>query len=176
MITQSLSLARKTKSSLRGKMPLEISGVEELREQLRRISDFLKSENPMRLVCLDVAERILHRTESGRDYKNRKFAPYSIKYAKRKKVGISDVTLRLSGTMLGAIEIRVVGPLHGQVLVMAKSMPGGTSARSNMIAQIHTTGTGKQPKREFMNITPTALQQFVKKYYDDEIMRILGRF
>ena len=155
-------------------MTIKKTGIEDTRRQLRRINDLLDSNEPMKNICKDVEKRILKRTDSGRDYRNRKFAPYSTKYAKRKGVGQSSVDLRLTGTMLGAIETRVINPKHGQVLVMSKAMTG-TSAKSNMIAQIHTTGTGKQPRREFMNITNKALQDFVKKHYDDEIMRILGR-
>jgi len=125
-------------------------------------------------ICKDVKKRILQRTDFGRDYRNRKFVPYSKKYAKRKGFGRSSVDLKLTGTMLGAIQTRVVNPKHGQVLVTSKAM-AGTIAKSDMIAQIHTTGTGKQPRREFMNITKTALQEFVNEHYDDEIMRILGR-
>lgn len=155
-------------------MTIKITGVEEMRRQLREINHFLDSNEPMKNVCKDVKKRILERTDHGRDYKNLKFYPYSTKYAKRKGVGRSSVDLKLTGTMLGAIETKVINPKHGQVLVMSKAM-AGTVAKSDMIAQIHTTGTGKQPRREFMNITNTALQEFVKKHYDDEIMRILRR-
>ena len=155
-------------------MTIKITGIDALRAQLRELNHFLDSNTPMKNICNDVEKRILERTDSGRDYKNLKFAPYSEKYAKRKRVGRSNVDLRLTGTMLGAIETRVLNPHHGQVLITSKAM-AGTAAKSDMIAQIHTTGTGKQPKREFMNITKTALQEFATKHYDDEIMRILGR-
>lgn len=155
-------------------MTIKITGIEETRRQLRELNHFLNSNKPMDNVCKDVEKRILERTEFGRDYRNRKFAPYSKKYAKRKGVGRSSVDLRLSGTMLGAIETRVLNPHHGQVLITSRAM-AGTSAKSDMIAQIHTTGTGRQPRREFMNITKIALQKFVTKHYDDEVKRILGR-
>ncbi|MCK5127912.1 MAG: hypothetical protein KAR42_16765 [candidate division Zixibacteria bacterium] len=155
-------------------MTLEITGIDEVRWQLRRVNQLLDSNKPMENICKDVEERILKRTDAGRDYKNMSFAPYSTKYAKKKGVGTGSVNLRLTGTMLGAIETKVFNPNHGQVLITSRAM-AGTSAKSDMIAQIHTTGTGKQPKREFMNITKTALQESVNKHYDDEIMRILGR-
>jgi len=141
---------------------------------MRQVIQLLNSNKPMENICKDVEKRILKRTDSGRDYKNLKFYPYSEKYAKRKGVGRGSVDLKLTGTMLGAIETRVLNPRHGQVLVTSKAM-AGTSAKSDMIAQIHTTGTGKQPKREFLNITPTALQEFVTKHYDNKIMEILRR-
>lgn len=153
---------------------MTIEGIDEVRRQLRQINQLLDSNRPMENICKDVKKRILERTDSGRDYKNLKFAPYSEKYAKRKRVGRSSVDLKLTGTMLGAIETRVINPKHGQVLITSRAM-AGTSAKSDMIAQIHTTGTGRQPKREFMNITKTALQEFVNEHYDDEIMSILGR-
>jgi len=155
-------------------MTIEISGVDELRWQLRRINQLLDSNEPMKNICKDVEKRILDRTDSGRDYKNRKFAPYTREYARKKRVSRGSVNLRLTGTMLGAIETRVLNPRHGQILIMSRPM-ARTSAKSDMIAQIHTTGTGKQPKREFLNITKTALQEFVNEHYDKEIMRILGR-
>ena len=155
-------------------MTIKVTGIDEVRRQINGINHLLNSEEPMRRICEDVENRILERTERGRDYKNRKFSPYSTKYAKRKGVGQSSVDLKLTGTMLGAIETRVLNPHHGQVLVMSKSM-AGTSAKSDMIAQIHTTGTGRQPRREFMNITKKALQEFLEEHYDNEIMRILGR-
>ncbi|MCK4760216.1 MAG: hypothetical protein KAT69_09200 [Candidatus Aminicenantes bacterium] len=153
---------------------MTIEGIDEVRRQLRGINQLLNSNEPMKNICKDVKKRILERTERGRDYKNLKFYPYSAKYAKRKGVGQSSVDLKLTGTMLGAIETRVLNPRHGQVLVTSRAM-AGTIAKSDMIAQIHTTGTGRQPKREFMNITDKALQDFVNEHYDDEIMRILGR-
>jgi hypothetical protein len=155
-------------------MSIKVTGIEETRRQLREINQLLGSNTPMKNTCKDVEERILKRTSSGRDYKNLKLHPYSAKYAKRKGVGQSSVDLKLTGTMLGAIETRVINPHHGQVLVTSKAM-AGTAAKSDMIAQIHTTGTGKQPKREFMNITKKALQEFVNKHYDDKIMKILRR-
>lgn len=153
---------------------MTIEGIDEVRRQLREIDHFLGSNKPMKNICKDVEKRILKRTDSGRDYKNLKFAPYSEKYAKRKRVGRSSVDLKLTGTMLRAIETRVINPRHGQILITSQAM-AGTIAKSDMIAQIHTTGTGKQPKREFMNVTKTALQEFVNEHYDDEIKRILGR-
>ncbi len=153
---------------------MTIEGIDEVRSQLRRINQLIDSNKPMENICKDVEKRILKRTSSSRDYRNMKFAPYSAKYAKKKGVGQSSVDLKLTGTMLGALESRVLNPRHGQVLITSRAM-AGTSAKSDMIAQIHTTGTGRQPKREFMNITKAALQESVNKHYDDEIMRILGR-
>jgi hypothetical protein len=155
-------------------MSIKIMGINEVRRQIREIDHFLSSNKPMDNVCKDVEKRILKRTESGRDYRNMKFAAYSAKYAKRKGVGQGDVDLKLTGTMLGAIETKVINPRHGQILVTSKAM-AGTVAKSDMVAQIHTTGTGKQPKREFMNITKKALQDFVNKHYDNKIMKILRR-
>lgn len=155
-------------------MTIKIIGIEETRRQLRQINQLLGSNTPMKNICKDVEERILKRTSSGRDYKNLKFAPYSAKYAKRKGASRGSVNLKVTGTMLGAIETRVINPHHGQILVTSKAM-AGTVAKSDMVAQIHTTGTGKQPRREFMNITKKALQEFVNKHYDNKIMKILRR-
>jgi hypothetical protein len=44
-----------------------------------------------------------------------------------------------------------------------------------MLAQIHTTGTGKQPQREFMGISDNAIKKLTKKFYDDPILELAKR-
>ncbi len=144
-------------------MGIEISGVEQTKAQMRAVINHLESLGPMQNICKDVKRRILKRTKDSRDYRNMKFAPYSRKYAKRK--GSTKVNLRMTGEMLNSMKARAINSRRGVVELTAKEL----------IANIHTQGIGKQPQRDFMNITPTALQEFVNKHHDDEIMRILGR-
>jgi len=140
---------------------------------LEKLEDFLGSTKPMEGIVEDVKGRIEERTAKGRDYQNRSFAPYSEAYKKRKRK--SKVDLRDTGKMLGALDTQVITPIHGKVFIKSESYGGKKRARTDMIANIHTTGTGKQPQRDFMDITKTALEKFVKKHYDDKIMKILGR-
>ena len=144
-------------------MGTAISGVQETKAQLNAIIAFLESTEPMQKICEEVKERILKRTKASRDYRNRKFAPYSTKYAKRK--GSTKVNLRVSGEMLDSMKARAISARRGVVELLAKEL----------IANIHTQGIGKQPQRDFFDITKTALQEFVNEHYDKEIMRILGR-
>lgn len=149
-----------------------VTGAKETIAMFRDVEKFLKSKKPMGKICEAVKGRIEKRTASGKDFSGRKFALYSESYRKRK--GTSSVDLRLSGKMLGSLETKVLNPSHGRVFVKPRSYPR-TRAKTDMLANIHTTGTGKQPQREFMNITPTGLKGIVKEHYDDPIMKILGR-
>lgn len=144
-------------------MGKNISGIQETKAQIRAILNHLESSEPMQKICEDVKERVLKRTAASRDYRNRKFTPYSAKYARRK--GSTKVDLRVTGEMLDSIKARALNPRRGIIEVTAKQL----------IANIHAQGIGKQPQRDFFDITPTALQEFVTKHHDDKIMEILGR-
>jgi len=150
---------------------IKVTGKDETVNMFRQVEAFLKDKKPMQRICETVKAKIGKQTLSGKDYSGSKFKPYSANYAKRKG---GTVNLKLSGRMLGSLETRIFSASHGQVFIKSKSY-AATRAKTDMLANIHTTGTGKQPKREFMNITPTGLKVIVKKYYDDEIMKILGR-
>ena len=45
---------------------------------------------------------------SGNDVRGKKFLPYNKHYAKKKGVGVNDVNLRLTGTMLNSIKLTKV--------------------------------------------------------------------
>lgn len=62
-------------------------------------TDLLNS-NTLQQISDEIKSRVINRTISGFDYKNKSFVPYSPLYAKRKGVSINDVNLRLSGQML----------------------------------------------------------------------------
>jgi len=155
-------------------MSIKITGIKESVRTFRRIESLLKSKEPMEGVIEDVKKRIEERTAAGKDYRGRRFDPYSEAYAKRKKK--TRVDLRDSGLMLESLTTKVINPRHGRVFIKpAKYSRKKGKARTDMVAQIHTTGSGKQPHREFVNITNNALNEMVKKHYDDRILRILGR-
>ena len=145
-------------------MTITVRGIRESASIFRNVEAFLQSTRPMEGIVKDIEEGIEKKTRTGKDYRGRKFAPYSAQYKKRKKK--AKVDLRDTGEMLDSMKSKVINPKHGVVEIRGKR---------EIIAQIHTTGTGKQPQREFMNITKSALSKLVKKHYDDKIMRILGR-
>ena len=133
---------------------------------LADVESFLKDPAPMQGLVEDVKADILQKTARGVDYNGRLFAPLSKAYAK--KTGKSRSNMRESGRMLDSITAKALTPSHGQVKVNDEEL----------IAQFHNQGgpkSGRPPKREFMNVTPSFLAGLVKKWFDDRIMQILGR-
>ena len=155
-------------------MSVKITGVAEVKRQFAAIEDFLKSTKPMEGIVADIKDIVLDKTSKGHDYMGRNFKPYTKAYAeRRKKLGLSTrPDLTVSGTMLGALKTEVKDPRHGAVFVGSEAEPKGR-AKSDMLAQIHTTGTGKQPQREFLNLAPTAVKKLTKKHYDDPILKLV---
>lgn len=149
-------------------MTVTIRGAGEARRAFRKIEEFLRSTKPMEGIVADIKETILNKTGGGHDYMGRNFKPYSKAYAKKK--GTSRPDLRVSGAMLGAIKTKVLAPRHGQVYVASEGTSG--NANTDMLAQIHNTGTGKQPRREFMNLSKSAVQQLKKKHIDDPLLQL----
>lgn len=155
-------------------MTVKITGIAAARAQFAKINEFLASPKPMEGIVADIKTTILEKTAMGKDYMGRGFKAYSKAYAK-KKMGMTATgrpNLKLSGTMLGALSTEVKDARHGTVFVASVSEPKGGAA-SDMLAQIHTTGTGKQPQREFMNLATTAVKKLVKKHYDDPILELV---
>lgn len=156
-------------------MGVKVKGIDRARRELRDIEEFLKSKKPMQGIVEDIKEGILEKTAAGHDYRGRNFSPYSEAYKKRRaKQGLSTKpNLSATGAMLGALKTEVIDPGHGRV-----SIPGTPHGEINadMLAQIHTTGTGKQPQREFMNITKNAKRVLAKKHYDDPLLAIVRRY
>lgn len=153
-------------------MTVKIKGFRTTRKMLKDVELFLKSKEPMKNITEAVVEVIQDKTAKAKDYKNIGFEPYSPAYAKKKKT--THVDLRLSGTMLDSMKTKVISANHGRVFIKPAGYPK-TKAKADMIANIHTTGTGKQPQREFMNISKSALAKINRKYYDNPIMKILKR-
>jgi hypothetical protein len=154
-------------------MSIKITGVAGVKRQFAAIEEFLASTKPMEGIVADIKTIILIKTSSGLDYMGRGFKPYSKAYAERKKgmTATGRPNLKLSGTMLDALKTEVIDVRHGAVFVAPVGEPG-SNAQSDMLAQIHTTGTGKQPQREFMAISDNAVKKLAKKYYDDPILEL----
>jgi hypothetical protein len=148
-------------------MSVEIRGINEALAPFKAIDSFLGSKKPMQGFCDGVGERILEKTARGEDYKSRKFKPYSKAYAKRK--GSKHVNLKVKGKMLDAIKSLAISPERGKIWVQPRSHG---KINADMLAQIHTTGTGKQPQREFMNISQAGISELVKKHYNDPIKEL----
>jgi hypothetical protein len=155
-------------------MTVRITGVTEIKQKFAAIEAFLASTKPMEGIVADIKTLILVKTSSGLDYMGRGFKAYSKAYAAKKKgmTATGRPNLKLSGTMLDALKTEVIDARHGAVLVAPVGEPG-SNAQSDMLAQIHTTGTGKQPQREFMNLAPAAVKKLTKKYYDDPILELV---
>ena len=156
-------------------MSVRVTGTGACMAELKEIERFMESPNPMTGIVEDIKASVLEKTSAGHDYRGRNFEAYSDAYKdKRKKKGLTTKPdLKVTGTMLNAITTKVVNPRHGQVFV-APDSEGRINA--DMLANIHNTGTGKQPKREFMNVTPNAVQVLTKKHYDDPILEIVRKY
>ena len=156
-------------------MSIRIQGVVQARQQLQAIEDFLNSRRSMEGIVEDIAEMIQKKTGKGHDYMNRNFKSYTEAYKKRRaKLGLpTKPDLTVTGKMLRAIKTAVLGPRHGRVFVQGRNHG---KIRTDMLAQIHNTGTGKQPQREFMNVSKSAIKDLTKKHYDDPILEIVRRY
>lgn len=156
---------------------VNVVGVPEVLNGLEQLNKFFKSTKPMELLTQDVRQRIVDLTGRSLDFRGRRFAAYSAKYAKfkRKTTGSAKVNLRLSGTMMNSLSTEVSGPKRGRVFVGPTPEPGGRIG-ADWLAEIHSQGTGPHKQREFMNVTPNALKGFIKKRYDDPILNIVRKY
>lgn len=157
-------------------MSVTVTGASNVRRELAEVEALISSTKPMEGFLGDAQAIILERTAGGKDYKNRSFEPYSAAYAKEKKgmTATGRPNLKRTGTMLGAMFTKVISAVHGQIDIGAVSEKG--RADSEMLAQIHNTGTGKQPRREFMNLSDSTVSKLKKKWWDDPILEIVRRY
>jgi hypothetical protein len=154
-------------------MTMTVSGITENSALFDAIERFLRSPDPMKETLIEIKKAVLELTEAGKDYRGRKFAPYTPEYAKRK--GSKFVNLRDTGKMLRSMTAEVISPTRGKVEIKARKVYSGR-ADTKMIAQIHTTGTGKMPQRDFMDVTDNRKNKIIKKTYDDPLFEIARRF
>ena len=157
-------------------MSVKIMGIDTVRRELAELESLLASPKPIAGFVEDAKTEILVKTALGKDFKNRSFESYSTGYAKRKKgmTATGRPNLKVTGTMLGAITTRVESPTHAVIDVAPDAEGGGANAQ--MLAQIHNTGTGKQPTREFMNLNNSQVAKLKKKHWDDPILAIVRRY
>ena len=155
--------------------PVRVTGIAPVRRIVENLKKFLASPKLMKLIVEDVDKRVDKLTASGLDYKGKAFHEYSDGYKtwKKRKYGSSKVNLKASGKMLGAKKGIVHSARTGEIRI--ESHGTGKRAKTDMLANIHTTGTGKQPQREFMAITDLAINKIVKKRINDPIIKIVGR-
>jgi phage gpG-like protein len=149
---------------------MQIKGIADTMKMLKSVEEFLKSPKPMENIVKDVKNTILVKTALGLDYKGKSFAPYSKAY-KKKKTGMTATgrpNLKRTGEMMNSIKTEVISPSHGKVEVTKKVL----------IAQFHNLGgpkAGRPPQRRFMDLSKSAVLNLSKKYFDDEIQKLLGR-
>jgi len=171
---------------------MKIGGLNETMRMLKEVETFLKDTQPMQNIVDDVKDIITNKTAQGKDYLGQNFKPYSKEYAKSKHrgrrqkmagdigwrgvhaierfagIGSGTVDLRQSGTMMNSITGQVINANHGKVEVRGHTF----------IAQLHNKGgtkSGRPPIREFMNLSKSAIKDLQKKYFDDPLMKLLGR-
>jgi GNAT superfamily N-acetyltransferase len=71
------------------------------------IRNDLLNVSSLSLIANEIKSRVVERTLSGFDYRNKAFIPYSPSYAKFKGVGVNDVNLQLTGQMLRDFYVEV---------------------------------------------------------------------
>jgi hypothetical protein len=147
-----------------------IKGVPEALKMLEDIQAVLIDPAPMQGMCDDVKTKILMNTALGLDYQGKSFEPYSEQYGKKKmgQTATGRPNLKVTGTMLDSIQAKAFSHEHGEVRV----------TNEELIAQLHNQGgpkSGCPPKREFMNVTKNFILTLVKKWFDDPLMKIIGR-
>lgn len=79
--------------------------------------------------------------------------------------------------MFSAIKTEVKSPRHGAIYVSpqqeaANYATGQGAIKTDMLAQIHNTGTWKQPRRVFMNLSKNAIKDLKKKHIDDPLLEL----
>lgn len=125
-------------------------GLKELRRDLVRTKNLLKQGDKkiMAVVGKTVIEYIIKRTAQGISYEGGAFKKYTKAYAK--KWG-SNVTLKRTGKMQGAISKQILGGFEIRIFVENKSHTGKINTYNLTI--IHNYGMGVNPKRPFFGLT-----------------------
>lgn len=138
---------------------------------IQGVKDFYKSPKWMGNITKDIKKRIIKNTAGGKDFKSRKFKPYSTAYAEKKG---GSVDLRDTGAMMDAVTAKVINPITGVVFVKAVMGSGGKNR--NILASYHNFGQGFNPVREFMNIPESVTKKLVKQFLDDPVQKIINKF
>lgn len=140
------------------------------KRMIQDVKNFYDSPKWMGNITKDIKKRIVKNTASGKDWRSRKFRPYSQAYAAKKGSGVD---LRDTGAMMDAVSTKVVNSLTGVVFVKAVMGKGGINRA--VLAEYHNFGQGFNPVREFMNIPESVVKKLVKQFIDDPVQRIVNR-
>ena len=162
---------------------VKISNIVPSRKVFQDLQKFMRSDVPMNGIIKDIKKEILRKTDRGLDYRGKKFQPLTRPYAKRKAMlgRGSKANLKSTGHMLKSMRAWLRWFSHGVVEIDARPYPvdpktkQSSRASTKVIANIHGQGTGRQPQREFMNITKNFKKKLLQKHYDKPILKILGR-
>ena len=146
--------------------------IEQPKRMIKEVEDFFNQTDWMAHIVEDIREKILANTSSGKDYMSKNFEKYSDTYATKK--GQKKVDLKVTETMIKAITAKVITALTGMVHIKPNIGPEGRNR--NVIAGFHNFGDGRNPVREFMNIPESFKDKLVKKYIDDEILKITRKY
>ena len=141
------------------------------KKMIKDVEDFYKETAWMANIVEAIRDKIKENTSEGKDYRSRNFHKYSNAYAKRK--GQTKVDLELSGTMMKSVKAHVVNPLTG--IVYVKANMGSDGKNRAVLAEYHNYGQGRNPEREFMNVSEKFKDKVVKKYIDDEVQKIINK-
>lgn len=118
-------------------------------QQRRALTPLIKSDVIKRQFGREVIDRILQRTESGKDKDGVRFTPYSKAYKESRAFKIygksSRVNLRLSGEMHASI-----GVLATSSNTVTIAIPEGEQEKK---ARGHISGSGNLPMRDFWGIS-----------------------
>lgn len=112
-----------------------------------------------------IIDTIRNRTLSGfgvwEDGSVKRFKKYTKEYATKKGVGVGDVDLELTGSMLDSIELLDYSPQTFSIGIIGPDAP---KAHGHMTGQ---NGVGPLPKRPFLNVTERDIKAVVKDFTPD---------
>ena len=162
---------------------VEFKNIVPTRKVYQDIRKLMLSKKTITGVVKDVKVEIKKKTKGSKDYKNKPFEDLTAAYKKRKsKLGLgSKANMKFTGKMLGAMKTKVVSAAHGKIFIAEQPYPRnpktGQKPRidTRTLANVHNTGTGKMPKRTFMNVSESFMKKMLKKWWDKPILKILGR-
>lgn len=123
----------------------------------------IKSESVRQQLVLDIVDKIVARTEKGKDINGSSFVPYSKAYKKSLDFNAfnktSKVNLRLTGDMLNSIDAIQTSPTEIEI--------GFIDEDSKLKASGHIKGSGKLPIRDFFGLTDKEIRELKREYEQD---------
>ncbi len=113
-----------------------------LQKKFEGMSDALMNKKIVETIALEIKEKIVSRTQTGKDLHGKAFKPYTLKYAT--KEGKTTVNLTNSGVMLNAISQKALSNDTAKIFFMTNE--------SAELAKIHNDGEGNMPQRRFFGV------------------------